>query len=220
MDILNKALAVMKSPNEFFRSMPKSGGYKDPLIFSVVLGVVTGGVHAVLLMLGLKPAAGVVMAILAVVITPIMVAVLGFIGAAIFWVGWKLLGSSESYEVSYRCGAYASGIAPATAIAGVIPFIGGAIGSLWMSYVLIAASVEVHGISKKKSMIAFGSVGVLFALLSVTGQVAQRAMKGQVEQMLTQNQAQLEQAQANMTPEQKQAMNAMLDLLKKSADQK
>lgn len=224
--IASSAKAVIMSPTQFYRSMPKSGGFRDPLIFSVVVGVATGLVHAILLAAGLKPGLGLAMAVASIVITPIMVAIFGFVGAALFWLTWKILGSSESYETAYRCGAYASAIAPLTAVLGIIPFLGGPAGTVWMAIVLIAASIEVHKIPPMKAKVAFGGFAAFFCLLSISGQVASRAMKGKMAEFAAQNQQQIgdlakqmEAAQSQMTPEQKQAMQAVMQQLQQAAQQ-
>lgn len=55
---------------------------------------------------------------------PIAVAIGSFIGAAILFVIWKLMGSQEDYETAYRCGAYLMALAPITTLINVIPYAG------------------------------------------------------------------------------------------------
>ncbi len=70
-------------------------------------------------------------------------------GAAILFVIWQLLGSQQSYEVSFRCAAYALAISPITAALDFIPYLGVVVGLAWMAYILVCASVEVHGTEPK-----------------------------------------------------------------------
>ena len=185
--IVETVKKVILDPAGFYRGMPKAGGFVDPLIFAVVLGVAAGLVRAVLGLVHLGGALGVGMALAAIVMTPIMVAIFGFVGAAIMFVIWKLMGSNESYETAYRCGAYACAISPITAVIGIIPFVGGLIGMAWMLFLIVTASVEVHKIPAKKAWLVFGIITAVFALASLgaqaTARKAQRGMSGWQKQM-------------------------------------
>jgi len=174
--ILNTAIAVITKPAEFYRGMAKSGGFVDPLIFVVVMGLIGGVIQAVLGLLHLGGKVSVVMALASIVMGPIMVAIFGFVGAAIMFVIWKIMGSSESYETAYRCGAYAAAISPITTLLGVIPFVGSLIGLAWMLFLLVAASVEVHKIAAKTAWMVFGIIAAILALMSTCGQIASRRL--------------------------------------------
>lgn len=179
--ILDSALRIIKDPAGFFRDMPKSGGFGDPLVFAVVMGVVAGLVRA---LLGLFHFGGIVstgMAIAAVVLTPIMVIIFGFVGAAILFVIWKLMGSGESYETAYRCGAYASAITPITALVNAIPFVGMLVGLGWMLYLLVMASVEVHKIAAGTAWKVFGVIAAVLVLMGGCSEVAARKMRNHSE---------------------------------------
>ena len=43
--------SVIRDPASFYRQMPRSGGFADPFIFAVVMGVAAGVVRAVLSLL-------------------------------------------------------------------------------------------------------------------------------------------------------------------------
>ena len=47
------AIRIITDPVGFYRSMSKSGGYAEPLVFMIVLSVVAGVISAVLGMAGL-----------------------------------------------------------------------------------------------------------------------------------------------------------------------
>ena len=164
------ALAVIKSPTEFFRQMPKSGGFLQPLIFAVVLGVVAGLVRAVL---------GFVfgdttfwMAILFVVLAPIFLTIFSFVGAGVGHVIWKIMGSKESYEASYRCGAYSMGVVPLVPLFEWVPYVGSILGIVWFTYLMILAAVEVHDIREQTARLGFGLVGGALALMVVSVEFA------------------------------------------------
>ena len=105
-----------------------------------------------------------------------MILIGGFIGAAILFVIWKIMGSNENYETAYRCGAYMMAISPVTAVLSVIPYVGALIGLAWGLYLVVTASVEVHKIAAKTAWLVFGIITAIFALMSVGSAMAARRM--------------------------------------------
>lgn len=181
------AIKVLTAPAAFFREMPKTGGFVEPLIFAVVMGVIAGLIQSVISILGLNVAAGMATGVASIVIMPIMIAIFGFVGAAILFVIWKLMGSQESYETAYRCGAYISVLAPIIAVIGLVPYLGNAAGIVIYTFFLVVASVEVHKIPSQKAWLVFGIIGAIFILLSITGQMAAKKfaneMAGKTKEM-------------------------------------
>jgi hypothetical protein len=177
-DIVQK---VVKTPAAFYHDMPKLGGLVEPLIFMIAMGMVAGIVRAVLGIVGIGMAASFLAALVSIVIVPIFVAIFGFIGAGILFFIWKLMGSQEPYEVAFRCLAYAAAITPITAVLNVIPYIGPIIGLLWMTYLLVNASTEVHHIQPRLAWIVFGVICAIFAVASVNSQFAARKMASRLE---------------------------------------
>jgi hypothetical protein len=175
------AIRIITQPAAFFREMPKTGGFVEPLIFMVVIGVVSGLIQAVLSLLHLNMAGGTMAGITAIIMMPVAVLIGGFIGAAIAFVVWKLMGSVENYETAYRCCAYASAISPVTTLLGIIPYLGSIIGILIGTYYIVIASVEVHRIPAKKAWTVFGIIAAVLILLSLSGQFAARKMVGDAE---------------------------------------
>jgi hypothetical protein len=172
--ILNTMVEVIRNPVGFFRRMPKSGGFVEPLIFMVSMGVAAGVIQAILAILGLGFAGSFLMALTSIIIVPIMVGIFGFVGAAILFVIWKIMGSQQSFETAYRCGAYAGGIVPVTTVLGIIPYLGPILGLVWGTYLIVVASVEVHNIAAKTAWIVFGAIAALFALISIGSQFTAR----------------------------------------------
>ncbi len=176
------AIRYITSPAAFYREMPKTGGFLAPLVFLVVMGVIGGLIQAVASLLHLHPAAGFMAGLGSIIFVPIMVAIFSFISAAILFVIWKLMGSQESYETAYRCGAYAAAFTPITMILGLIPYAGSAINLVIMTYLLVMASVEVHSLAANKAWTVFGIIGAILILLSISGQMAARKFAGQMRQ--------------------------------------
>ena len=188
-----QVIKVITTPVAFFRSMAKSGGLLEPLIFVIVIAVVNGLLQSLGFMMGVHPMFGAGMAFASIIIAPIFAAIFSFIGAGILYVIWKLMGSTQNYETAYRCLAYASAITPITTLLGFVPYLY-LLGLLWMVYLLVVASVEVHAIAAKTAWIVFGILAALLALVQInvhrsarqmgeSGEVMQRDMAKQMEQI-------------------------------------
>ncbi|NLD35544.1 MAG: hypothetical protein GX654_01600 [Desulfatiglans sp.] len=185
-NILNTAMKVITNPVGFYREMPKTGGFVEPLIFAVVLGLVSGVITAILSIFSLGSASSFWMGLAYIILYPIMVAICSFIGAAILFLIWKIMGSLEPYETTYRCVAYATAITPLTVILGIIPYLGSILGLAWGLYLLLVASTEVHKIAQKTALMVFGIIFILLAIFTTCGQfTARRVQKslGQYENM-------------------------------------
>ena len=180
--ILNTMKEVIINPVGFFRKMPKGGGFTEPIIFVAAMGVIMGAINLVLSIVGLGFAPSFGMALLYVVIMPVFAVIFGFVGAAILFVIWRIMGSQESYETAYRCGAYASAITPVTTIIGVVPYLGGIAGIVWMAYITVSASIEVHGIKPKIAYIVFGVLFGLLLLMNISGTYTARHFSSEMEQ--------------------------------------
>jgi hypothetical protein len=175
------AIKVITSPATFFREMKKTGGFVEPLVFMAIMGVVAGLVQAVLAMAGLSVGVGVGMAIAVVFIYPIAIAILGFIGAAIIFVIWKLMGSQEPYETAYRCMAYLTALWPITTALGAIPYIGIVLTIAIMTYFYVIVSVEAHKIPSQRAWLVFGIIGAALILMGVGAEIAKRALQGKMQ---------------------------------------
>jgi hypothetical protein len=170
--ILDSAIAVITKPAEFYRGMAKTGGFGDPLIFLVVMGVIAGVIRAVLGLFHLGMVGSAMVALGSIIFVPVAVLIFGFVWAAILYVIWKLMGSSESYETAYRCSAYAAAVSPIMAVVGIIPYVGSLIGLAWMLFLLVTSSVEVHKIAAKTAWQVFGIITAILALMSTCSQIA------------------------------------------------
>ena len=168
------AMKVLTSPAEFFKEMPKTGGFVEPLVFMIAMGVVAGLLQSILSVLRLQVGAGMAMGLGSVIILPIMVGIFGFVGAAILFLIWKLTGSQESYETAYRCGAYIGVLTPISVLLQLIPFVGAAVSVLLMTFFLVIASVAVHNIPSPKAWLVFGIIGGLLVFFSVSTELTAR----------------------------------------------
>ncbi len=165
---MDKILLVMRrvitDPVGFFGQMAKTGGMKEPLMFLAAMGLMAGIVNLVLSVVGLGMTPSLARSLPLVIFIPIGCVVLGFVGAGIVFVIWKMMGSDASYETSYRCVAYAAAIMPITQFVSVVPYIGGPAGAAWGTFLFVLASIHVQKIRPKLAWIVFGSLFVVSTL--------------------------------------------------------
>jgi hypothetical protein len=175
-------IKVLTSPYEFFRHMPRNGGFVEPLVFMVMMGVVGGLIQAVISLLGFNLAAGFASGISSIIIIPVIVAIFGFVGAAIMFVIWKLMGSQESFETAYRSVAYIAALTPITTLLGIIPFAGAIAGVLLTIFLLVIASEEVHKLPAQKAWLVLGIIGAILLAMNISAQFAARSFSGRMEE--------------------------------------
>lgn len=202
-NIWNTATAVIKTPVGFYRTMSKTGGFVGPALFVTVVGTVAGVVHAIGGMLYPGSGVTIAMALGSLILTPVLFVVGSFIVGAILFVIWKLMGSAESYETAYRCGAYASAIAPVTALLGLIPFAGALAEVGWMSFLMVTASVQVHKLAARTAWLVFGIIAAILLFGSISAQFSDRRVARDFDEWSRQTQGK---ALKDMTPE--EARNA------------
>jgi hypothetical protein len=181
------AINVVTRPADFFRGMSKTGGFLEPLVFAVIMGFIAGIIQVILNILGLGPAAGyghsggMTSSLAAVIFMPIAMAIGSFIGAAILFIIWKLMGSQEDYETAYRCGAYMAALLPITAIIGAIPYVGNIINTGIYVYFTVMASIHVHNLPSQKSWMVFGIIGAVVVIMAISAEYKARHMSSEWE---------------------------------------
>lgn len=186
------ARAVVLEPTAFCRAMPRTGGWKDPMLFLVVMtaassalqlltgsllhGAMGHGAASALGMLG-----GGVVAVFSLVFVPLAVVV----GAAMVHVLWKIMGSKQGFETSFRCVAYSGALFPVQAVAGAIPFAGPflvLLVYLYSAWMFLPISVEAHEIPRGRVYAVLGTCAaaavVLAAVVGVFAVKVLRSMRG------------------------------------------
>jgi len=180
--ILGKALAVIRTPGAYFREMPVSGGFMEPLIFAIAMSLVAGFVSAILSFVG-SPVGFLAYGLAAIIVIPIGTTIGLFIVGGILFGIWKLMGSGKDYEASVRCVASLSAIYPITAVLYLVPYLGTIVGLAWGAYLLIEASVAVHGRDRKQAQIVFGVITALLILMNVGAEHTARNLADQAEEL-------------------------------------
>jgi hypothetical protein len=181
--IIDAAVRMAKNPEGFYQKMPKAGGYTPPVMFVIVMSVLSGLIALVYFLLGLGLVGGAAIGISAVLMTILFALIGSFIGAAIMFVIWKLMGSTLSYETAYRCVAYAGVVYPVSALLGPIPYFGSVIAILLGFYLLVIASTEVHGLEKRNTYIVFGILAGLAVISNISSEIATRKLVSGAEEI-------------------------------------
>lgn len=181
--VIQDAIQIVTKPVDFYRRMPHTGGYVEPIIFLVVMAIVAGLILTFFSLFGTNMVGSMAIGLWIVIMFPISALVGSFVGGAIMFVIWKLMGSDKPFETAYRCVAYAGAIYPITAVLGLIPYVGSIVGIAWGMYLMATASTEVHGLDARKAYIVFGVVGALVIMLSVSNEMDTRGRQAQLEEM-------------------------------------
>lgn len=210
-DVLETAIRVIKDPASFYRSMPRDGGYAQPLIFIAVMAIFTGIIMAIASLFGGGRLGGLGAGLASVIIVPIMMIIGYSIAAAILFVIWKLMGSTQRYQTAFRCQAFASSILPVTALLSLIPYLGTVASIAWGTWLVINASVEVHGIPRQKALLVFGILGALMMYSNYSSEQMARQMQQHAENMDVQLEDSIKNME-NMSPE--EAGKALGEFLK------
>lgn len=180
--VLTDARRMLTNPTGFYRDMPTTGGFTEPLWFIVVIAVATGIVGAFLSLFGGSQIGAMRLGFASIIIVPILAAFTSFISAAVLHLIWRLMGSDRSYETAYRCVAYATAIYPVIAIVGVIPYLATIIGMAWLGYLMIEASVLVHDQQRKTATLVFGLFAVLLMLSNIGSERVTRKLELEIRQ--------------------------------------
>jgi len=185
--VIEQAKQVITDPAGFYRAMPRDGGYSEPVIFTLVMAAIAGAVFALLSIIGLTGAG--FGGVAAIIVLPIAMLIGGFIAGAVLFVIWKLMGSPQNYQTAYRCVAYSYAIFPVVTLFIVIPYVGTLVRTAWGIWLMVIASVEVHGRQQRTALIVFGILGVLSLFGGLSSERAQR----QMQDVLDRNTGQMEQ---------------------------
>lgn len=158
-DYVELVKKIVMKPVDFFKEMPTTGGYKDPLIFAIITAVVMGiGLTVITLGVGF----------LAIVFAPLAVVISIFLAALLLLLCSKIVGGVGTYEATLRVAAYANVVN----LVGWIPIVS-ILASIYGLILTVLGLKEVHKLSTAKSIIAVAiSVVIVFVivvLLAVIG---------------------------------------------------
>ncbi|RLG15827.1 MAG: hypothetical protein DRN71_00390 [Candidatus Nanohalarchaeota archaeon] len=146
MKFLNKIKLIILNPKKFFSIMPKTGGYKEPLIFYMIMTAI--------MVLVFTPtdlsSINLLISLIAILSTLIICTPILFVSALILHIFLKILGAQGKYESTVRVMAYSS----AASIFAWIPY-AGILAILYQIYISVIGYKAVHNISALKIIIGF-----------------------------------------------------------------
>ena len=163
--LIDCAIGLIVNPVDFFQTMPRSGGLIDPaiyLVMTVLLDVLLISVKSFVTHgVGVNDLG---MLVGGLIISSLIAVILSFFVAGIFFAIWSFMGSSESYETSYRCLAYVQILVPIMILLGIVPYLA-LLGIAWWLYLMVVATREVHKVPVIPALAVFGVIAALSALV-------------------------------------------------------
>ena len=189
--LIEDAKSIITNPVGFYRKLPITGGFIEPLIFVIAMALL-----AAVIMIIFSVISGHGLGLGTLLAIPVMMAIASFISAGILYLIWMVMGSDHSYETAYRCVAYSMAIMPISALLSILPLLGLVIPALWGAFLMITASTEVHGLDKKTATLVFGILALVSVIANVTGQKKVRNMEKELGKL-----GELGESIQDMTPE-------------------
>lgn len=168
--------AVLFSPEKFFKSMIVTGGIKEPLAYGLLfgsIGTMFGFFWQFLIigstlrsigqgLIGQLPMGFIFLIIM--LISPVFVILTIFFTSGIMHLMLLIVGGGKNgFEATFRVISYSQ----ATQILGLIPFIGGMIGGVWLAIVQFIGLRAIHEISYLKVVMAFLIPVIVLILIMV-----------------------------------------------------
>jgi len=176
------AVLLVKSPKQFFTNLTKTGGYGVPMVYALFwlfLGsMVEFGVSKIRPAAEGAPDFPLVMELVLLLLAPFLLLLMGFIGAAVLFVLWHLMGSPNNYRAAFRCWAMMAPVSVFSALLGIYQPLS-LLAFLYGTFLLINASKAYHGISTKKSCWVWGSIAVVVLALVGLSTVLQKNLQQQ-----------------------------------------
>lgn len=149
-EYLNTLKEVLFKPKDFYKEMPKKGGYSNPFKFAFISFFISILGSLALLFLTKPPTNQELMVTpFVLVIAPLVMSSFIFIGALLFHVFFKLMKGKANYECTFRIVAFAS----STSVISWIPWFG-LFASLYTLYLYMIGGIKVHKLSAVKSAFA------------------------------------------------------------------
>src|SRR6185436_9815038 len=92
------AVALFRSPREFFRGLQKKGGYLGPVLYIAFWALASGLISGLISLFRPASEAARAMQAASLVFGPVIVVLFSFVSAGVLFVIWHLMGSKEDYE--------------------------------------------------------------------------------------------------------------------------
>lgn len=160
---------ILLNPATVFRNMSRQGGFTEPLIFIATMGLITGVVKILVTFYYMANGASVSLltALSAIIITPITLIVFSYIGAFLLSIIMKFLDCDSNVETAFRVAAYLTIISPIAVFILPIPYIGNLVILGILSYLMVAAAIEVYQLNSNTARMFFGLGIAIIALFAI-----------------------------------------------------
>ena len=179
--VIADATQVITKPDAFYRNMRTAGGFIEPMLFMVVMAAALGLFMTLLSFFGLGVGA-LAVGIGAIIFMPIFIGIFSFVGAAVMFVIWRLMGSERNYETAYRCVAYSTAVLPIVGVANLVPYLGSIVSVVWGMYLMAIASIEVHHRKRETAYAVCAALGLLMVVMNISSERESRRMRAQFEE--------------------------------------
>jgi hypothetical protein len=169
-------LAVLTRPAAFFESVKGQTGFRDPIVFAVVMGLAGGVIHAVFALAHLLPVAGAGAGLAMIVLMPIFAVIGCFVGGAIVHVVAMIAGGKGSFEHSVRIAGYSSAVLPVGALLSFIPVLQ-YLPSFYGLYVAALGIIALHLADRRRTFVVTGVLAAILAIFVVMAMMAASAAR-------------------------------------------
>ncbi len=226
--------SVLTAPKEYFSSMPKTGGFVEPLIKATIYGLVAGVLYFIWGLLHLSAGAGMLGGMIGggigvmAIIGSIIGAIIGlFIGAIILLVVSAICGGSTDFEANVRVSASLMVLSPVSALlsfaTGINLWLGGIVSlcvSLYGIYLLYHALINAlqakEGSAKVISIILAAFIAIVM-LSSLTCYKAASTVSDKYRKDMEQLQQNSDEA-IKSSEEALKNLNKMMEQMQKQAE--
>ena len=182
--LIEDSKTVLTKPKEYFSSMPKEGGYGEPVIKALIYGLIGGIIGFIWAMLNLTSGplgstAGGSTAAITVFITSVIASVIGlFIGGLIILIISAICGGSTKYEANVRVTAALMVLGPVQTLfsflSGINIYLGMivsliiALYSLWLMYNALISGLQAKEGAAKVLCVIIAALIALMMIGSIT----------------------------------------------------
>ena len=167
---------MLLAPAAQLRDMEKSGGFTEPVLLIVRLGLLAGVVRIFVTFYHMANGAsvGLLRALSAVLFVPVSLLAISYIAAFLLWLVMRLLGRDSDLETAFRVVAHLCALAPVAVLALAIPYLGNLLLFAALAYLLVIAAIEVYQLGSNTAWAVFGVGCALLALFAVAAEYRAR----------------------------------------------
>ncbi|OHD65008.1 MAG: hypothetical protein A2176_04460 [Spirochaetes bacterium RBG_13_51_14] len=225
--LIDDSKSVLAGPKEYFTSMPKKGGFVEPIIKAVIYGAVAGVLGMIWSIIGLSAVGRGMFGIgggmgIMVLVGALIASIIGlFIGAVIILILSAICGGSTDFEANTRVSASLMVMYPISSLfgfAGGIHFSVGAVISLLVSlygvYLLYNALVYALGGKEGTAKIVSIVIAAIPVLMLVSALVCARGITSTSEHWMRKSEQMVNEMEKNKKSTE-DAMEKLEDLRKK-----